>query len=237
VSTDVARESGIVVGRDAGRAETATTRTIAIQGAVIDHLRLGGLVITNHPAAVIESSALRARFLGLTIFKIDGVLGWNAIRQMTLRINYRDKTTMISAPERQPIRAPRNLFGIGQPIVELTDEHGERLFFALDTGASYSSLYEDTLSRLDRAEARRKTMVIYGVGGPERYKSAVVPRLALRVSGYALEFKNVRTVPGRKTNIVRRDGSLGSDVGRDGSITIDALNGRFELELSQQQAR
>ena len=39
----------------------------------------------------------------------------------------------------------------------------------------------------------------------------------------------MRTVPRRNDTTVRRDGRLGSDNGKHGSITIDAMNGRFEL--------
>ena len=102
---------------------------------------------------------------------------------MTLRINFRDKTTTISSPVKQPITAPRNLFGIGKPIVELNDEDGQRLLFELDTGSTSSRLHEDALIKLGRAEARRKTMVLHGAGGTERYESPVVPRLTLFMSG------------------------------------------------------
>ena len=123
---------------------------VAIRGAAIDHLRLGSLVIRHHPAGVIESSALRFRLTGMvTVFKVDGVLGWNALRQMTVRIRYRDRTMHISAPQKQPLPGPRNVFGIVEPFVSLTDDHGQRLLFKLDTGASVSSLDERILARID----------------------------------------------------------------------------------------
>ncbi len=229
VSTDVARDAGVAVGRDSHLARTATTRTVAIRGAVIDQLRLGSLVIRNHPAAVIESSALRIRLMGLvTVFKIDGILGWNALRQMTVRIRYRDKTLHVSAPHKEPIGAERNLFGIAEPLVSLTDDRGQRLIFKLDTGATFSSLDERILTKIDRTGARRKKIAAFSAGGAERYDAAVIPALTLRVSGYSLEFKNLKTHPSPKQST--RDGRLGGDIARDGSMTIDALNGRFALE-------
>ena len=60
----------------------------------------------------------------ITAFKVDGLLGWNAIRQMRMRINYHDKTTTISDPRKQPAAAARNLFALAEPLVGVTDERG-----------------------------------------------------------------------------------------------------------------
>jgi len=235
LSSDVARECGVTAAKETATAGTSNSKTVAIQAAVVDSVRWGKLLLRHHPVAVIESSHLRVRLLGLlTIFKIDGIIGWNAIRELHLKISYRDKYAVVQAPQTRD-GAPRNLFDLGEPMVVLNDGHGSRFNFLLDTGANVTSLGRSGLNKLPAQKFGKRRTLVGGAGGMESFRATVVPHLTLHTAGYALEFANLRTSPEARSSGVKRDGILGSDVARKGAITIDYLNGRFEYEQSAQQ--
>lgn len=237
LSSDFARECGIAAAKDNAVAGTSNTKTVKIQGAVADSVRVGKLLIRNHPVAIIESSHLRFRLFGLiTLMKIDGIIGWNAIREMNLKINYRDKYVVVQSPQERKA-VPRNLFDLGEPMVVLTDEHGTRFNFLLDTGSNLTSLGQNTLSKINAQRLRKRMTIVGGAGGMESFNAAVVPHLTLYTNNYVLEFKNLRTHPESKGEVIKRDGILGSDVAQRGAITIDYQNGYFEFQEITKQHR
>jgi predicted aspartyl protease len=230
LSSDFARECGVTASDQSAIAGTSNTKTVAIQGAIADSLRWGSLLILHHPTAVIESSHLRFRLFGLfTLMKIDGILGWNVIRELNLVINYRDKYAVVQASQPRETET-RNFFDLGEPMVMLTDGQGRRFNFLLDTGANVTSLGQNSLNKISIKGLKHRTAIVGGAGGMEKYKAVVVPHLTLYTNGYALDFENLRTSPEAKEDGIHRDGILGSDFGHRGAITVDYHNGYFAFE-------
>jgi len=230
LSSDFARECGVTASDKSAVAGTSNTKTVAIQAAVADSVRWGKLLILHHPTAVIESSHLRFRLFGLfTLMKIDGILGWNVIRELNLKINYRDKYAVVEASQPRE-SSPRNLFDLGEPMVALSDSQGTRFNFLLDTGANVTSLGQNSLNKISNKGLTHRTSFVGGAGGMEKFKAVVVPEITLYTNDYALEFRNLRTSPEAKQSGVHRDGVLGSDFGHRGVLTIDYPNGYFAFE-------
>ncbi|HEY3295494.1 MAG TPA: retroviral-like aspartic protease family protein [bacterium] len=231
LSSDFAKECGVRAAEESAQAGTSNTKTVAIQAAVVDSLRWGKLLVQHHPVAIIEASHLRFRLLGvITLLRIDGIVGWNLLRELNVKMDYRNKIAVVQPPQKKD-GMPRNLFDLGEPMVMLQNEQGTRFNFLLDTGANSTCLGQSGLNKLPAQTYHKRRTMVGGAGGMESFKAAVVPHLTLYTNGYALQFKNLRTGPEAKTSGVKRDGILGSDVAAKGAITLDFQNGRFEYEL------
>ena len=237
VASDVAKECDILpIGTRKGKAGTATSKRVDVQPAIIADLRIGEISIKNHPVMIINKKDLECKLLGLfTIVNIDGIIGWNAIQNMDIEIDYKNKGTTIKKPIKRA-ESNRNLFWLGCPVVILMSEEGVQLNFALDTGAGRTSVTKDVLKkiRVDRVYSKKK--LVHSVGGFERRQSQIVSDVTLILNGYALHFKDVRT-GGSGAVFIKLDGTLGSDIAKDGCIIVDYLNGRFELRLSENDAK
>ena len=232
IASDVARECGVrAIGDDKGKAQTATTKEIEFQTAIINELRLGALTIKNHPVLLLNEEDLRFKFLGLfTFIKIDGVLGWHAIQNMQLTIDYKNKRTIITKPQKRHT-SNRNLFWLGYPIVRLRSEDGVALNFGFDTGSNRSSISENLLGKIAVGEIKRTNDKVGGAGGFEKYESHAIRNLRLIVNDYRLHFSKIKTAQRRHTTFIKQDGLLGSNVAKNGRVTFDYFNGRFEFEL------
>jgi gag-polyprotein putative aspartyl protease len=233
VSDKLAKECRILPLIDQrAEAGTSTSRKVGIQPAVIENLKIGNLSIKNHPVIIIEQKDLQFKLLGLfTVMKIEGIIGWNAIQNLFLEIDYRNKITAIQKPEKFDV-PNRNFFLLGgYPIVRLRSEEGIPLNFGLDTGARESWITANLLKKINYSHTTSSTKKIGSAGGWEKVDSKVLPELSLFLNEYQLTFKNIGTRPARLDEFVELDGVLGSDVFENGKIRIDYRNGIFDLVM------
>ncbi len=232
IASDVAEDCGILpLSTDSAHALTATTKRVAVQPAIIDSFSIGGFVITNHPAIIISSRDLEFRLLGIPIMKIDGLIGWNAIKSMDLEIDYARKTILI----REPLKdsgTVRNFFWLGVPVAVLASPDGTALNFLLDTGANRTSVFDNIFTKLIFKKIYQRTRLVGSVGGFVRLILKRIPLLELFVDGQQVQLRNVTTLPSPGVGFVSLDGILGSDALRDKLVRIDPANGRLELESS-----
>jgi hypothetical protein len=205
-------------------------------------VRIGKLTIRNHRVAIIDVDDIRFRLLGLiTVFKIDGIVGWNAIRNLDLQVDYPHRTMTLRESEQRDW-GERNFYDLGQPTLALTDEQGTRMNFFLDTGANMTSLLPGILPKLPAQKLASRTTYIGAAGGFERFNAKVVPRLTLCLCGHALDFRNLSTSPEMKNSFVTLDGTLGNDLLRRGTLRLDSRNGYCDLnpqpmETTERQTR
>jgi hypothetical protein len=230
VSSDVADECH-VVPLESGRAEagTATSKRVPVLPARIDELRIGEITVRNHPAVIIAREDLEFKLLGIfTMMKIDGIIGWNALRNMAVDLNFKMKTATFRRP--MAIRtAGRNLFWLGYPIVRLRTADGVPLNFGLDTGAKTSSIRRTIFRKIPAGEVSASSQTVGSAGGTESEDVEVLPSLALDLTGYRLSFRNIATRASAPTDFVRLDGVLGSDIVKDGRLVFDYHNGVLQL--------
>jgi len=203
---------------------------VNIKPIVIDKLEIGDVKINNHPSILIDESDLKFKLLGIfTLIKIDGIIGWNAIRNMNLSIDYKKKEIIISKPVKREI-SDRNFFWLDYPIVSLNSEKGVSLLFKLDTGSDISSISENIFPKINPQNVQIENKTIGSAGGNENIESKVIPELTIILGKNSLNFKNISTHKSNNNSFLKTDGVLGSDILKGAVITIDYMNGRFDYK-------
>lgn len=231
ISSDVAEECGVAsLTAESGIAGTGTSKTVVIKPAIINSLELGDVKIFNHPAIIIDERDLKFKLFGLfTVFKIDGIIGWNAIKNMLVSINYVNNELTISMPSKQDVEN-KNFFWLEEPYVSLLTESGEPLLFKLDSGGHASSITNNILKKINAQNVQVKDKTISSAGGSETFTAKVISELTLLLGKYSLNFVNISTNSSVKNTFISADGILGSDIFKNSVVTIDYLNGRFDFK-------
>jgi predicted aspartyl protease len=233
VSSRVASDAGI----SALSPDILTVRTFAgsapVRAAAIDRLELGPVVVMNSPAVIIDASLmyLRASAEGVPAagLHVDGIIGWDTIRQLDLTMNYAGGWIVLKEPiPLSMTAAQQNLAWLGRPFVEVHSKSGGNLHFTLDTGAQTTFLNATVLDRMG-AGTRSSDNRVFGIAKTGRETSRVVPVLAVDVGGQSVRLQDVIVYGPVSSGLINSDGILGSDVARYGTIHIDATNGVFTL--------
>ncbi len=226
LSSDFAGECGIKpIGDEKIKAGTSTDIKINVQATVIPAIEIGNIIISNHPALIIDKKDLEFKLLGfITFIKIDGVIGLNAIKNFDIEIDKKDRTVLIKKPSR--IQNPnRNLFWCGLPLIMLKSEESLPLVFLLDTGANKTFLSGNAVKKLNIKKYHKQEILVGGAGGFQKSDVIVIPDLNLMVDNYELSFRNIST----SDHVYAPDGLLGNDIMDNNRIRIDFMNGIFEL--------
>jgi len=231
VASDIAKKCNIIsTSTGKIKAGTGTSKKVDIQPAIIEDLRIGEISIKNHPVIIIDKKDLEFKLFGLfRIMKINGIIGWNAMQNMNIEIDYNNRITTIRKPIKMDKQNP-NFFWLGYPIVTLMNQEGTKLNFGLDTGARKTSITDNILKKINVNNVRIKKKTIGSAGGIEKIESKIIPELTLILNGYSFHFNDIGTRLGRSAVFVKLDGILGSDVFRNGRVKIDYLNGMLEIE-------
>jgi Aspartyl protease len=164
---------------------------------------------------------------------IDGIIGWDTIRQLDLTLDYSSGVILIRRPRRQSY-SPRNLTWMGKPFVEARTKRGETLHFTLDTGAQGSFLNAVALDKTGAASSLSEG-VVFGIGGTRNRADKMIRSLPLELGGKAVRLDGVVVYGPTYSGMINCDGILGSDISRYGTIRIDATNGVFAIGLNPLQ--
>jgi hypothetical protein len=236
ISSDVAALSGVSpLVKDTLEVATTTGRVSALPAA-IDHLRLGGIEVSNATAMIVAAELMQVR-LGdgsdpNAFEKIDGVIGFDIMSRLDIRIDYvnRRVTLLQPKPGAKLPKTGRNLFWVGAPVVRLVSSKGVPLHFNLDTGAqetySTDALISKTRTRTFMAERR----LVGGLAGLTVVHGRFIEEMHVTMAGQKLLLKRLLVFAPAFSSFVALDGVLGSDIGRGGIVRIDATNGLFVLE-------
>ena len=234
ISSAVAREAEIAPLSN----DTLTVRTFAgsapVIAATIPRIELGSIVIINSPAVIIDQGLmyLRASAQGVPGggLRVDGIIGWDTLRQFDLTMNYTAGTITLRRPERHRlVGGPRQkLAWMGRPLVEVRTKAGAKLHFALDTGAQTTFLNAAALGKAG-ASTRISNNHVFGIARTGRETDRVVPYLSLTVGRTLMRLENVLVYGPATSGLIDTDGILGSDVARFGAIHIDATNCVFSI--------
>ena len=234
LSSAFAAECGVTpIGTDAARIGTSTDIKISMRPGVIREFRIGGLLIENHPVIILDKKDLEVRLFKIfRLLKIDGIIGWNVLRNLDLTLDYKSLTTTIRPPVRRQ-SAERNFHFLSQPLVSLTDTLGAPFYFFLDVGANRTTLYEPALQKIDTSRAVSKNALVGGAGGTQHVKTREIPQVALVLGDHRLNFANLSLHGDGKEGFFYFDGVLGSDIAERGTLILDFQNGRCELKMPE----
>jgi predicted aspartyl protease len=202
--------------------------------AAVARMEIGPIVFTNIPAMVMDASLMRLRGgakgkpdAGL---RVDGIIGWDILRQLDIVMDFQNGTITLGRPERLSKNgtAFQNLSWLGKPLVEVRAKAGETLHFTLDTGAQASFLNVSMLEKLG-VTSRASSARVFGIARTGGRANRVVPALILNVGGKRLRLEDVIVYGPPPPTLINCDGILGSDIAQFGRIRIDATNGLFSV--------
>jgi hypothetical protein len=232
LASDFAEACGVKpAGAETAKAGTATDAKVSIRPAVIREISIGGLAFKNHPCIIIDKKDLEIKLFGfIKLLKVDGIIGWNAIQQIDLTLDYRNKKVRMEKPVPSAAGPERNLFWLGYPVVKAATASGRPLFFGLDTGANQSSASDPVLSKIDTSGMKTKKVRIGGAGGKiETRMTLEIQKMPVVIGDNQLTFEGIRCDKAECGSFFLLDGILGSDAAKNGVMRIDFANGRFDL--------
>jgi hypothetical protein len=233
LSSAVADASGVttVLG-DSLELVTAVGRLPA-HAAVIPSLRLGGVTVANARAMIVTGSVLQLKgpVDEVPPEAIDGVIGFDLIRQLDLTIDDNLGRVIIRKPSLRPptVKRPRNLSWYGVPIVTLLSEKGVAVHLALDTGADETFGTPGMARKSGASWQRAERRIVKGFGGSVSEPGVVIPSVRLFLGDVPLVFRRIFLYEAHYPTIFTLDGTLGADAGRGGVVRIDMTNGRLDI--------
>jgi hypothetical protein len=233
LSSDVARDLRIVpLVADTLEIVTSTGRVKA-SPAVVTQLQIGQLVIQNAPAMIVGEAMMQMReprpIESAAPVKIDGIIGFDIIRQLDLEMDYAEATIRLRNPATSRRDSERNMFWVGLPVVKLTSTDGIPLHFGLDTGAQVTFVTETLLDKLQLSPARTETRRVGGLGGEISLRAPVLPDLRVMVGNFPILFRGAVVRAPVYQVLASLDGVLGGDVWNSGIVRIDMTNGIFAV--------
>ncbi|MDQ6871778.1 MAG: aspartyl protease family protein [Gemmatimonadota bacterium] len=233
LASDVAQDLNIVpLASDTLEIVTSTGRVTA-HPALIRQLQIGQLVVGNAPTMIVDESMMRMREPKATEhnpqIKIDGIIGFDIIRQLDLEVDYGEGTLQVRNPSTSRRSDDRNMFWVGLPVVRITSTDGIPLHFGLDTGAQLTFVTETLLDKLQIEAARVESRRVGGLGGEISLRAPVLLALRVLVRGFPIQFRDAVVRAPVYQVLASLDGVLGGDVWNSGVVRIDMTNGIFSV--------
>ena len=233
LASDVARDLNIKpMTSDTLEIVTSTGRVPAFP-SLIPEIRIGQVVIRNAPTMLVDETMMRMREprpieQGPQV-KIDGIIGFDIIRQLDLEVDYGDGVIRVRNPATSRRESDRNMFWVGLPVVRIMSTDGTALHFALDTGAQLTFVTETLLDKLQLEAARIERRRVGGLGGEISLQAPVLPDLRALVRGFPIIFRGAFVRAPVYQVLASLDGVLGGDVWNTGVVRIDMTNGIFAI--------
>ncbi|HMI49109.1 MAG TPA: aspartyl protease family protein [Gemmatimonadaceae bacterium] len=205
-----------------------------VRPAIVKRLEIGPIVFGNTPAIVMDAGLMRIKSTAEGVtgagLRVDGIIGWDIIRQLDITMDYEEETITIEQPARAGTNgtAFQNLVWLGKPLVQVTTTSGGTFHFTLDTGAQATFLNAAILERMGVVTETRGGRV-FGFNKTGGKTERVIPALTLGIAGVSFRLERVIVYGPSLTSLINTDGILGSDIARFGKIRIDATNGVFSV--------
>jgi hypothetical protein len=233
LASDVAQDLHIVpLVADTLEIVTSTGRVTAYP-SLIPEIQIGQVVVRNAPTMIVTESMMRISEPRLidqdTRMKLDGIIGFDIIRQLDIEVDYGEGTMRLRNPATSRRFADRNMFWVGLPVVRITSTDGIALHFGLDTGAQLTFVTETLLDKLQLQAARTESRRVGGLGGEVSLRAPVLPDLRVLVRGFPILFKGAVVRAPVYQVLASLDGVLGGDVWNSGLVRIDMTNGIFAV--------
>jgi len=161
--------------------------------------------------------------------KIDGIIGFDIIRQLDMELDYGDGILRLRNPATTRPDANRTMFWVGLPVIRIMSTDGIPLHFGLDTGAQLTFVTETLLDKLQLQPARMESRRVGGLGGEVSLRAPVLPDLRVLVRGFPILFRGAFVRAPVYQVLASLDGVLGGDVWNSGIVRIDMTNGVFAI--------
>jgi predicted aspartyl protease len=232
LASDVAQDLNILpLVADTLEIVTSTGR-VSANPSLIPEMQIGQVVVRNAPTMIVTESMMRiseARPDQSTRMKLDGIIGFDIIRQLDIEVDYGEGTMRLRNPANSRHFPERNMFWVGLPVVGITSTGGIPLHFGLDTGAQLTFVTETLLDKLQLEATRTESRRVGGLGGEISLRAPVLPDLRVLVRGFPILFKGAVVRAPVYQVLASLDGVLGGDIWNSGVVRIDMTNGIFAV--------
>jgi hypothetical protein len=234
VSSRVAAETKVPIVSADTLAVGTFEGVVAVRPGLVKRMEIGPIVFTNSPAIVMDAAFMRIKSSAVGVtgagLQVDGIIGWDIIRQLDIVMDYQDGRITLNRPEQLNTNgtALQNLTWMGKPLVQVANQPGGTFHFRLDTGAQASFLNAAIMEKAG-VVAKAYGSRVFGFAETGQRTNRIVPFLTLDVGGRSLRLESVIVYGPSLSGLVNSDGILGSDIGRFGKIRIDATNGLFSV--------
>ena len=234
LSSDIAKICGVnPLTETASKAGTSTDKRINLWPGMINELKIENLVFKNHPVFIIGKEDLEFRLFKIfKILEIDGILGWNAIQNLKLEIDYSNGLVTFQKPKKDQYEQ-KNFHYLTQPFVTVSDTSGNSLQFFMDTGANVTSLYDPAYTVFDTSSAEISNAMVGGAGGFQTVKQLKLKDQSLVLGKTRIDFATIEgksPMGDTEEGFISYDGILGSDIAQDRILILDFQNGWCELK-------
>jgi predicted aspartyl protease len=136
LSSAVASEAGIpFVSADTLRIRTFEG-SAPVKAGIVRRLEIGLIAFTNTPAIIMDAALMRVKSTSEGVtgqgVRVDGIIGWDIIRQFDVLMDYRARTIAFRPPEHLGIIGTKfqNLAWVGKPLIQVRAKPGGRLHFS-----------------------------------------------------------------------------------------------------------
>ncbi|MDQ6829337.1 MAG: retroviral-like aspartic protease family protein [Gemmatimonadota bacterium] len=234
IASDVATEFGLTPITDDTLEIVTSVGRVAAHPTIVPRMDISGLIITNQAAAIIEKDALSLAQseprAGLTTVSVDGVIGTDLLRRLSVEIDYEHQRVTLRPPAKPDRRRARNLFWLGYPVVRLTSARGTVLHFGLDTGADASYATDALLAKQPRLGSYKRMRRVAGFGGDTVAAFPSIADLRVTLDGQKVQLHDLAVRETKRLIFVDLDGMFGSDLALGRVVRFDLTNGIFALE-------
>ena len=233
LASDVAQDLNILpLVPDTLEIVTSTGR-VSANPSLIPEMQIGQVEVRNAPTMIVTESMMRISeprpVDQSTRMKLDGIIGFDIIRQLDIEVDYGEGTMRLRNPANSRHLPDRNMFWVGLPVVQIASSDGIPLHFGLDTGAQLTFVTETLLDRLQLQAARTESRRVGGLGGEISLRAPVLPDLRVLVRGFPILFKGAVVRAPVYQVLASLDGVLGGDIWNSGLVRIDMTNGIFAV--------
>lgn len=229
VSSKVAEKCKIKQPTINAKVLASTGKVVSQKPGLIDSLKIGNTSVVNHHCMIIDKKNLELKVLGITIFKIDGIIGWNLMQELDITIDNKLKQITL-AHVKSSLQKDKNFFWYEKPFILASDSAKQPLLFFIDTGANKSGLYEKIISKVDTNSASKKVIRMGGVGGVKKIKAFVLPSYIFVVDNHKITMQKITITPGTKQQLFSPEGILGMKELKNKKINFSIQEGFFRIE-------
>lgn len=217
---------------------SAIDGTVTTFSGIFDEVVLEQMKISNFPVIVINrNDAIKSKFLFITLFHVDGIIGWDLLQKFDFTIDYKNKQLILRKPVIKDIER-KNLFWYYVPIVKFYCNNYP-LLFVLDTGSNLTSFNKSPISfilGIDTNNLKKRNRRVYGMNNIVKSQEYIYPdfqcyTLTDNETTFLYSSKILLQEIWRMEQIIPNniDAILGSNWFRNKAIRVDALNGIFEI--------
>ena len=197
---------------------------------------LGGIRIQGHPVAVLDLGMLEFPTSGQTSWmlefqkggtfseKFDGILGWNAIRELRITLDNDRRVLLLEQPRRRATSSSEFVW-VAKPFVRARAGNGLPLALYLDTATSRSVIAPALAAAAGFRDGRDEAGLVTAAGGTRRVQATMYAGALLHVGGAPVRFRELMARP----LLEPIDGVLGSDALTRGRVVIDFQAGEFSV--------